>query len=167
MPVEVRAAINRSLIERFRVVVPIDATTTVYQGDLLDWNTGTNVAAGAGPSATHFVGMAETTNPVETAGSPSLLSNSTNQFVNCIQEGLVWVIAEETVTLQPFTKLRVGNTDAQHVASLGATNANCVGVVDPKWAVGGKAVVLGDKIKMWLRVRATYKLNGGADAELS
>jgi hypothetical protein len=160
----VRERINRVKIEKFRLSgVFIDPTVTIYQGDLVEYNTGTHVAQGAAPSSVTVLGMSETTNPIGTLGSSQLLSDLTNSHINVIQQGLVELIAEESVTLFPFDLLRVGNTDAQHVAHNGANAANKCAIVDPKWATSsGKAVVTGSLIRCWLQIRPTYAVTGEA-----
>lgn len=163
-----RTAINKVKIEKARLSgVPIDPTVTVYQGDAMEWDNSNKVAIAAVPSSTAFIGISETTNPIETAGSPSLLGNQTNKFINVIQQGLVDMLADEAATLQPFQAVRIGNTSQQHVSSVTVTNGNKVGFVDPKWAVGGKAVVKGDAVPVWIQVRPLYSAQGAAAATLA
>ena len=73
-----RESINRVKIERFRVGrVPINAAETIYQGDLLAWDAANRRASKAtSASGTTFIGMSDTKNPIETAGSTTFLSDS-------------------------------------------------------------------------------------------
>jgi hypothetical protein len=136
--------------------VPIDPTEAIYQGDALEWDGSAKQATKAGPSATAFIGISETTNPIETAGSASLLSDLSNSMVTVMQDALVERIAEASETLYPFDKMTVGS-DAQKACKAWATNANVCYVVDPKWATAsGKAVVAGDVIRVWLKPRPAY-----------
>ena len=108
------------------------------------------------------MGVSETTNPIESAGSSQFVTDLQSNRVNIIQEGLVELIADESVTLYPFDKVTFGTTDAQHIKKTGASAANYVGIVDPSVGASGKAVVLGDLVKVWLRVRPAYAAEGQA-----
>lgn len=153
----VREKINRVKLEGWRVSrVPVDPAETIYQGDLLVWSSGSHIATK--PTATSgwvdaasFVGMAEKSNPVETAGSTSFLSNPTSALMNVLQFGLVEVIMEEAVTVYPFDNVIMG-ADAQSVRKTGATNSNRCGIVDPAYGASGKACSAGDLIRIWLKV---------------
>lgn len=154
-----RERINRVKIEHWRLSrVPIDATETIYQGDLLVWSTALKLATkGTATSAASFLGMSDTTNPIETVGSTRFLSDSSKAYVNVIQTGLVELIAGTSETIYPFDTLVV-SSDAQTVVK-GASNP--IGIADPGWAgTAGKAVVAGDLVKFWLRVPQTYRSLG-------
>lgn len=163
----VRAALNYVKVERQdgRLSgVPIDKTVTIYQGDALAWNDSTHIAEPAGPSATAFMGISETTNPVETAGSSSLLSSMQHDKVGVIQDALVERIAEIAETLYPFDQMTVGS-DAQKACKLWSTNATACYVVDPKWAgASGKTVAAGDLIRVWLKPRARWTTEAASAA---
>lgn len=158
-----RERINRVKIEGWRVSrVPINSSETIYQGDLLVWSTGSKYATK--PTATSgwvdaatFVGMAEGSNPVETAGSTRFLSDIASARMNVLQMGLVEVIIGEAVTLYPFDKLTLG-ADAQTVLKTGADANNMVGIVDPAYGTSGVAVTSGTVVRMWLRVPDTYRV---------
>lgn len=159
-----RESTNWIKIEKNRIGgVPIDPTETIYQGDALKWDGSAHAATKAGPSATTFMGVSETKNPIATLGSPDLLGNLTNNKVNVITAGLIERIAEHAETLYGFDKLAIGSND-QKVSKLWATDANYAYVVDPKWATAsGKAVVAGDSVRCWIHVRPQYNPIGGAD----
>lgn len=158
-----RERINRVKIEGWRVSrVPIDPTETIFQGDLLVWSTGNKRAqkqanVSGWTEAATFVGMADHTNPVETAGSTRFLSDQQSSTMNVVQFGLVEVIIGEAVTIYPFDKLTMG-ADAQTVLKTGATANNQVGYVDPAYGAAGKAVTSGTVIRMWLKVVDDYRV---------
>jgi hypothetical protein len=138
--VATRESINRIKIEKFRLSgVPIDPADAILQGDALAWSTGDKQAELAGPSATAFLGISETKNPIATMGDSELLSDLTSPRVNVIQQGLVERIAEHAETLYPFDHMTVGS-DAQKASKLWATDAT------------------------YCYVRPLYNMNGGADA---
>lgn len=154
----VREKRNAIKIEGWRLGrVPIDPTETIYQGDMLAWNDSLKLATKltAAASGAQFCGVSETTNPVETVGS--LTSDTTKPRVNVMQQGLVEMVAGETMTLYPFDLLTVG-ADAQTVVKTGATSGNKVGICDTAVGAGGKAVVAGDLVKMWLTVKDLYRV---------
>jgi hypothetical protein len=164
--VATRESINRVKIEKFRFTAVIDNTETIYQGDALKWDSSAHVLTKAGPSATTFVGIAETNNPIATLGDSELLGTLKNDKMNVIQEGLVERIAEIGETLYGFDQMTVGS-DAQKACKLWATNSTAAYVVDPKWAGTGKTVVAGDLIKVWIKPRAAYALTSAAAAALT
>ena len=146
-----RDMINRCLIEVFRVSrIPIDPAVTVYQGDLMVWDNAAKLAVLAtAASAGSFMGMSETTNPIETIGSHRFLSDSACARINVIQKGLVELIIGEGVTVKPYHKVTVG-ANAQTVVVSGANAGNMVGYIDPSYGAAGKAVLSGDLVKVWL-----------------
>lgn len=153
-----REAINRIKIEKWRLSqVPIDPTETIYQGDLICFNVARQLAGKAvAASAGTFIGMAETTNPIETVGSPTFLSAMAKPYINLVQEGLVEVIIDANTTLYPWDYLTVTNTNAQTVTKTAATSSNCCGVVDPGFVGGAsRAVLAGDLVKMWIKLPST------------
>jgi hypothetical protein len=159
-----REAINRVKIELARLSrVPVDQTETIYQGDLIVWDVANKRATKAvAASGSTFMGMSETTNPIETAGSSTFLTDLQSPRINVIQKGLVEVIAGENVTLYPWDLVKIG-ADAQKVLKTGATETNFVAVVDPNFAgTSGKAVVTGDLVKVWLRPRPLYSASADA-----
>lgn len=153
----VRERINRVKIEGWRVSrVPINPSETIYQGDLLVWVSGNHraekpTATSGWVDAANFIGMAEKSNPVETAGSTRFLSDQTTTIMNVLQMGLVEVIIGEAITIYPLDNLTLG-ADAQTVLKTGATSNNRVGLVDPAYGASGKAVSAGDVIRMWVKV---------------
>lgn len=154
-----REIINRVKIEGWRLSrVPIAPTETVYQGDLMVWDSGNKVATKATSGSTlEFLGMAETTNPIETIGSTRFLTDSQSSRINVIQQGLVEVIIAENKTIYPFDLVTVNHNNAQEVRVTNATTNNQIGFVDPGYGAAGKAVVSGDLIKVWLTVKSTYR----------
>jgi hypothetical protein len=165
-----RESINRVKVERFRASgIPVNSAETIYQGDLMVWDAAAHRATvGTAPSAGTFCGMSETKNPIGTLGSPEFLSDLASSRINLIQGGLVEVIASASETLYPYDPVTLATTSAQHIVKSGATLANKVGVVDPKWATAaGKAVVLGDLVRIWLQVRPQYSVEGPAAASAS
>lgn len=157
MPV-VREKINRVKIEAWRVSrVPIAAATVVYQGDLLVWDAATKVAIPAvATSGATFLGMSDTSNPVETVGSPTFLTDSQTPRVNVIQQGLVEVIWGTAETVYPFDTVVLHAAGPQHAVK-GASNP--IGIVDPGYGAAGRATVSGELIKIWLRVPDAYRCN--------
>lgn len=151
-----REKINRVKIEGWRVSrIPIAAATTVYQGDLMVWDTATKLAVPAvSTSGASFLGMSDTSNPVETVGSPTFLSDSQTPRINVLQQGLVEVIWGTAETVYPFDTVVLHSASPQHCVK-GASPA--VGIVDPAYGAAGKAVVSGDLVKIWLRVPDTYR----------
>lgn len=147
----IREAINRCLIEVFRVSrIPIDPTGTVCQGDLMVWDDTHKLAVLAtAASAGLFMGMSETTNPIETIGSHQFIADPTSPRINLIQKGLVELILGESVTVKPYDKVTVG-ANAQTVVVSGATAQNMVGYIDPSYGAAGKAVTSGTLVKVWL-----------------
>lgn len=155
----VRERINRVKIEHWRISkIPIDKTEIIYQGDLLVFDQFTKLATkSAGLSGSNFIGMSDTTNPVETIGSTRFLSDTQYAQVNVIQSGLVEVIAASAKTVRAFDPVYLSATSAQHVAF---TGTGIIGYVDPGFAgVSGKAVSIGDLVKIWLAVPAAYLLH--------
>jgi hypothetical protein len=152
-----REPINRVKIERSRLSrVPVDQTATIYQGDALVWDVANKRAAvGTAASAGTFLGVSETTNPIETAGSSRFLNDLQSPRVNVIQEGLVEFIGTNGETLYPFDKVTLG-ADAQTVVKSGATESNYIGIVDPAVGSAGQAVVTGDLVKIWIHARPAY-----------
>lgn len=137
--------------------VPIDPTETIYQGDLLFLDSGLATKMTAAADAADFLGISDHTNPQTTAGT--LTSDYTKSYTNIVQSGLVEMIAGAAETLTGFQALEMV-TDAQHVKS-STTAANVVGIVDPGWAgAAGKAVVIGDYVKMWLKVPSRLQVWG-------
>lgn len=159
----VREARNAILIENKsgRVSqVPIDPTETILQGDMLKWDGTLHVATkmAAAADGANYIGVSDHSNPQLSAGS--LTSDYTKSYLNVVQSGLVRMIAGFAETLYPFDTLEFV-TDAQHTKKT-ATAANVVGVVDPGWAgAAGKAVVIGDDVKMWLKVKDDFQVWSG------
>jgi hypothetical protein len=153
-----REKINRVKIEGWRVSrVPIAAATVVYQGDLLVWDAGARVALPAvAASGATFIGMSDTSNPIETVGSPSFLTDSQTPRLNVIQQGLVEVIWGANETVYPFDTVVLNATSPQHCVK-GATAP--IGIVDPAYGAAGRATVIGDIIKIWLQVPNAYRCN--------
>ena len=98
--------------------------------------------------------MSDTSNPIETVGSPSFLSDTQSPRVNVIQQGLVEVIWGVNETVYPFDEVQLHSTSPQHCMK-GSTNP--VGIVDPAYGAAGKAVVAGDIVRIWLRVPNAYR----------
>lgn len=151
-----REARNANKIEGWRLSrVPIDPTEAIFQGDMLAWDVAnrraTKIAVSGAPSGATFVGVADHTNPVQTAGA--LTSDTQDTRMNVLQQGLVEMIAEASETYFPFDTLIVGNSP-QHVKK-GSTNS--VGFVDPAVTATGKSVTAGDYILMWLKVPDAYR----------
>lgn len=149
---------NAVKIEGWRVSkVPIDPTETILQGDMMAWVDATKLATKltAAVSGAQFCGVSDTTNPVETAGT--LTSDTTKPRVNLIQQGLLEMIAGESMTVFPFDLLTVG-ADAQTVVKTGANSANKVGVGDPAYGQSGKAFVSGDLVRIWITVKDLYRV---------
>lgn len=145
--------------------VPIDPTEAIYQGDLMKWNPAVHQATKmtAAADGANFIGMSDHTNPQATAGS--LTTDYTKSYTNIVQSALVSLIAGANETLHAFDAVEMV-TDAQHVKKSG-NRTIAVGFVDPGWAgAAGKAVVIGDEIKVWLKVPAWYNAFGqrGLDA---
>jgi hypothetical protein len=154
-----REKLNRIKIEHWRIPVPIANAAVIYQGDMAIYNAHTDVAAVAtAASGGTFIGVFDGSNPIETAGSPSFLADSSQKHLNVVQSGLVEMIADGGYTCMPFDSVYIGNTDAQHVTNSGSF---IVGIIDPKWAgSAGRAVVLGDLVRFWLRVPQAYRALG-------
>lgn len=154
----VRESINRIKIEGWRVSrVPVNPDEDIYQGDLMVWDT-VNRRATRGlvaASGATFLGMSDTKNQVETAGSPSLLSSTKLNRINIVQDGLVEVVWGASETVYPFDTVALAGSDAQTCVKSGS---NVIGVVDPSYGSAGKAVTAGDLVRIWLRVPSTYKL---------
>ena len=153
-----RERINRVKIEAWRVSrVPIDKTETIYQGDLLVWDVANRRATKAvSASGSTFVGMSDTSNPIETVGSTTYLSDSQSPRVNVIQSGLVEVIWAANETIYPFDEVVIASNDAQH-CEVGSSNP--IGIVDPSYGAAGKVISSGDLVKIWLRVPDAYRVN--------
>lgn len=157
----IREARNAILIEsksgRFSQV-PIDATETILQGDLLYWDTSAKRATKltTATDGVYFVGVADHSNPQYSAGI--LTSDYTVAYTNVVQSALVRMIAGANETLQGLDILEMV-TDAQHVKK-SSTAGNVVGLVDPAWAGAGagRAVLIGDEIKLWLKVPSAYQV---------
>ncbi len=152
-----RESINRGRVEGWALSrVPIDSTETIYQGDALIWNDSVHQATKAGSaSGSQFIGISDTKNPVETAGSPTFLSDTANPRVKVIQQGLVEVIWDANETIYPFNTVVLGTTSAQHFKK---GSSNPVGIVDPAIGAAGKLVAVGDLVKIWLRVPDAYRV---------
>jgi hypothetical protein len=139
--------------------VPIDPTETIFAGDMVCLAAGNKLATKltTAADAADFLGVCDHTNPQYTAGS--LTTNYTKPYVNVVQSGLVEMIAGAIETLDPWQAVEMV-TDAQHVKS-STTAANVVGIVDPGWAgPTGKAVIVGDYVKFWLKVPAMLQVWG-------
>lgn len=149
-----REILNKVLIEVFRVSrVPCDPDETIYQGDLLVWDGDNKRATKAvSTSGAEFLGMSDTTNPIETAGSTRFLSDSKSARLNVVQKGLVEVICDENVTIYPGDWVKLDD-NAQKVVKSGATSSNGIGIVDYSYGAAGKAVTTGTLIKIWLKPR--------------
>jgi hypothetical protein len=153
----VREKINRVKIEGWRVSrIPIAADQVVYQGDLMVWNAASKVAvpATSSTSGALFIGMADTSNPIETVGSSTFLSDSQTPRINVIQQGLVEVIWGTAETIYPFDEVVLSSAGPQHAVK-GASNP--IGIVDPSYGAAGRATVSGELIKIWLRVPNAYR----------
>lgn len=155
----VREKRNAIKIEGWRLSrVPIDKTETIYQGDMMAFVDATKTATKlSGTSGGQFCGISDTSNPIETIGSPTFLGDSQKPYINLIQQGLVEMVAGESMTIFPFDKLTVG-VDAQTVVKTGATTGNMVGLVDTAVGPGGKTVAVGDLVKMWVTVPDAYRV---------
>jgi hypothetical protein len=148
-----RESINRVKIEHWRVSrVPCNTAEDIFQGDLMCWDTvnkrSTRLTASA--SAANFIGMTDTKNSMETAGSTTFLSATTTNRLNIIQSGLVEMVWGATETIFPFDEVVI-DADAQTVKK-GSTNP--IGVVDPAYGSAGKSVTAGDLARLWLQVRS-------------
>ncbi len=150
---------NAIKIEGWRLSrVPIDKTETIFQGDMMAWVDVTKLATKlSGTSGGQFCGVSDTTNPIETIGSPTFLSDSQKPYINLIQQGLVEMVAGESMTIFPFDRVTVG-VDAQTVVKTGATTNNMVGLIDTAVGAAGKAVVAGDLVKLWVTVPDAYRV---------
>lgn len=140
--------------------VPIDPTETIFQGDMLKFVAATGLATKmtAAADGVNFLGISDHTNPQASAGS--LTTDYTKSYTNVVQSGLVEMIAGANETLKPFDAVEFV-TDAQHVAK-SAVRVRAVGFVDPGWSgAAGKAVVIGDPVKIWLKVAPWYNAFGG------
>lgn len=157
-----RESINRIKIEHWRVSrVPCNTAEDIFQGDLMNWDVANKRATRltGSASAANFIGMSDTKNSVETAGSSTFLSATTTPRLNIVQSGLVEVIWGTTETLFPFDEVVIdpSASDAQTVRK-GSTNP--IGVVDPAYGSAGKAVTAGDIARIWLQVRTNqYNLH--------
>jgi hypothetical protein len=152
----VREARNAIKIEGWRVSrVPIDATSIIFAGDMLAWNTtlkqAVSISPSGAPSGATFIGVADHTNPVQTSGM--LTSDFGDIRMNVVQQGLVEMIEDVAETVSPWDTLVVGGS-AQHVHK-GVTNV--VGIADPSVGAAGKAFTAGDYILMWLRVPDAFR----------
>lgn len=157
-----RESINRVKIEHFRASrIPCNTAEDIYQGDLMSWDVAAKRATRllAAASGANFIGMTDTKNSIETAGSTTYLSATTTNRLNIIQSGLVEVIWGATETLYPFDEVVIdpSATDAQTVRK---GSSNPIGVVDPAYGTAGKAVTAGDIARIWLQVRTNqYNLH--------
>jgi hypothetical protein len=152
-----RESINRVKIEGWRVSrVPVNASEDIYQGDLLCWDSANKRATRltTAASGANFVGMSDTKNSIETAGSSTFLSASTTNKVNVIQQGLVEVIWGANETIYPFDTVAISGTDAQTCQK---SASNVIGFVDPAYGSAGKAAVTGELIRIWLKVADSYR----------
>jgi hypothetical protein len=149
----VREARNAVKIEGWRLSrVPIDPTESIFQGDMLCWNSGTKqVTKAVTGNEANFVGIADHTNPVLSAGI--LTANLTDTRMNVIQAGLVELIVEASATYFPFDGVKIG-ADAQSV-KLGS--APQIGICDPAVGAAGKAYQAGDYVLIWLRVPDAFR----------
>lgn len=150
---EVRGKRNAVKIEHWRLSrVPVAANADIYQGDAVVWDINAGVAIGA-PSASgaSFIGISDTSTKVPTLGV--LTADQQVPRINVIQGGLVEMIAGAGATIKPFDPVYIG-ADAQTIAFSGS---NAIGYVDPGFAAGGKTVIAGDLVKIWLTVPAGYK----------
>jgi hypothetical protein len=139
--------------------VAIDPTETILQGDMVKFvsasGNATKMAAPADGAT--FLGISDHTNPQRTAGT--LTQDYTKSYINVVQSGLVSLIAGAAETLKPFQSVEMV-TDAQHIKS-SATAANGIGIVYPGGAGrAGKAVAIGDEVKVWLKVPTTLQVWG-------
>lgn len=157
-----RESINRIKIEHWRASrIPCNTAEDIFQGDLMCWDV-TNKRATrltASASGANFIGMTDTKNSMETAGSTTFLSATTTNRLNIVQSGLVEVIWGATETLFPFDEVVIHSSaaDAQTVQK---GSSNPIGVVDPAVGTAGKAVTAGDLAKIWLQVRTNqYNLH--------
>lgn len=148
-----RESIDRVKIEHWRVSrVPCSTAEDIWQGDLMCWDT-TNKRATrltVAASAANFIGMTDTKNSMETAGSTTFLSATTTPRLNVMQSGLVemvWGVAE---TVFPFDEVVI-DTDAQ-TCKKGSSNP--IGVIDPAYGSAGKVAASGDLVRFWLQVRS-------------
>lgn len=148
-----RERINRVKIEKWRVSrIPIDPTETVFQGDAMAWNDATKLATKltAAASGAQFMGLSETTNPMETAGSTRFLTDPTEPRINVITEGLVELVAGEAMTAYPRDLVTLG-ADSQTVVKTGANSTNALGYIDPAYTAAGTSIALGALVRFWLR----------------
>ena len=143
--------------------VPIDPDETIYQGDMVFRSAGLATKLTTAADAAEFLGVSDHTNPQRTAGI--LTPDYTKSYINVVQSAMVEMIAGANETLRGFEGLEMV-TDAQHVKSA-STSSHIVGIVDPGWAgAAGKAVVIGDPVKLWLKVPAHLQVWGPrVDAE--
>ncbi len=151
-----RESINRVKIERFRVGrMPVNGAETIYQGDLLCWDAANKRATKASSaSGALFVGMSDTKNPIETAGSTTFLTDAQLPRVNVIQQGLVEVCWGTNEMVYPFDEVVI-NSDAQTCIK---GSSNPIGIIDPGYtAAGFLATSSGVPIRIWLRVPNAYR----------
>ena len=153
----VRERINRVKIEHWRVSqVPCLASEEIYQGDMLVWDLLNKRATKAvSISGGTFLGISETTNPVESAGSSRFLSSVQYPKLNVIQKGLVELVSGASALLRAFDSCYIGS-DAQTIVF---TGSNAIGKVDPGFAgLSGKQVYPGDLVKIWVVPASAYDL---------
>lgn len=142
---------NKVLIEVWRVSrVPCDPATTIYQGDLMCWDAASKTAQlGTAASGDKFLGMSDTTNPIETIGSTRFLTDTQSPRLNIVQKGLVEVVIKENTTIYPGDLVTLYG-DAQGVKVSGASDSNAIGFVDFSYGAAGAVVTDGTLIKVWL-----------------
>lgn len=157
-----RESRNSVKIGGFRVGhVPIDKTETVYQGDMMAFDTTNHRASKAtSASGSTFVGVSETQNPVATAGSPEFLSSQQLPRIVLYQSGLFefcWGVNE---MVYPWDQVII-DSDAQ-TCKKGASNS--IGYIDPGYgAAGYQATASGDRVRVWITVPARYLLGTTID----
>lgn len=158
--VQTRESINRSKIEAWRVSrVPVNPDESIFQGDLLVWDAANHRATkGTAASAATFIGMSDTKNQVETAGSPSFLGDTKSSRVNVLQQGLVEVIWGVSETVYPFDEV-IFDSAVNNAQTCKKGSTNPVGIVDPSYGAAGTAITSGTLVKIWLRVPNAYRVH--------
>jgi hypothetical protein len=119
---------------------------------MLCWNSGTKqVTKATSGNENNFVGVADHTNPILSAGI--LTSAMQDTRMNVIQQGLVEMIVGVAATYFPFDLVKIG-ADAQTVIQ---GSAPAVGFCDPAVGAAGKAYASGDYVLIWLRVPDNFR----------